>query len=351
MTIRALLSVTFTAMVLLCGTTQTYAQNKLGALLKSKMTKSAEPQKAEQAKTTKSWFDEPAEETVKANPSAEQKADASAVKAEAEAKAAAAKVEEEAKAAARKTAKDVKEDKPGTAKAVRKEEDGTVRILMVGNSFTFCNDSWDMLARICKSENKEVEIVHATKPGYTFGDHLNSDETTEAILKGDYDFAILQDQSQAPARYALDPKGNVMSRNNFITMTNRIFGWSPYAKIIVEETWAYVGDKFGGFASMTEFDNYLQNGTRLYAEVIRGKVSPTGTAFATVRSERPDIKLYAEDEKHPSAYGSYLKSLVEYLTIFGGKFTGFTDSCGLDPEICKYLKTAAKKAVDSKIQQ
>lgn len=349
-TIPTLVSVTLAALLMLCGPTQTYAQNKIGGFIKSKITKTSETQKAEPAKETKSWFDEPAEETKKAETSVVEKTEAAAARTEAEAKDAAAKVEAEAKAAAMKTAKEakVKEAKP---KAAKEAEDNTVRILMIGNSFTFYNDSWDMLAKICSSENKEVEIVHATMPGYTFGDHLKCDETTQAILLGDYDFAILQDQSQTPAKYALDPKGNFMSRNNFITMTNRIFGWSPYAKIIVEETWAYVGDKFGGFTSMTEFDNYLQNGARLYAEVIRGKVSPTGTAFATVRNERPDIKLYTEDEKHPSAYGSYLKSLVDYLTIFGGKFTGFTDSCGLDPEICKYLKTVAKKTVDSRAQQ
>lgn len=349
--IPTLLSVTIAAMIMICGTTETYAQNKLGNFIKSKVTKTEETQKAEPAKTTKSWFDEPAEETQKAAASVTETAKAETVKTEAEAKAAAEKVEAEAKEAAKKTAKEVKETKSKPAKAAKEAEDNIVRILMIGNSFTFYNDSWDMLAKICASENKEVEIVHATKPGYAFSDHLDCGETTEAILKGDYDFAILQDQSQTPAKYALDPKGNFMFRNNFITMTNRIFGWSPYAKIIVEETWAYVGNKFGGFTSMTEFDNYLQNGARLYAEVIRGKVSPTGTAFATVRSERPDIKLYTEDEIHPSAYGSYLKSLVDYLTIFGGKFTGFTDTCGLDPEICKYLKTAAKKAVDSKSQQ
>lgn len=350
-TLSTLLSVALIFAGLQAGTVDSYAQNKLLNNIKSKVSKTDE-KKAEPAQQsqTKSWFDEPAaqpapakteaapqKQEVKAEP--EVKADPA--KTEAEAKAAAKKVEAEAKAAASKTAKAAKAKEP---------EKTVTRVLMIGNSFTFYNNSWDMLAEIAKSESHEIEVVHAAEPGFAFADHMKSDATTQAILQGDYDYAILQDQSQTPAQYALNPKGNAAFRNNFITMTNRVFGWSPYATIIMEETWAYVGNKFGGFESMTEFDNYLQNGARLYAEVIRGKVAPAGQAFAIVRSERPDINLYTEDNIHPSPYGSYLKACTEYLTMFG-KFTAFTSSCGLDADICKYLRTAAKKAYDNSKNQ
>lgn len=350
-TISALFSVALVIAGLQAGTVDTYAQNKILGNIKSKITKSDE-KKAEpgQQSQTKSWFDEPAsqpaaakQEAVKPAADAEAEAKAAAEKTEAEAKAAAKKVENEAKAAASKTAK--------SSKAAKAAENNVKRVLMIGNSFTFYNNSWDMLAQIAQSEGHELEIVHAAEPGFAFADHMASDATTQAILQGNYDFAILQDQSQTPAQYALNPKGNASFRNNFITMTNRVFGWSPYATIIVEETWAYVGRKFGGFSSMTEFDNYLQNGARLYAEVIRGKVSYAGQAFAIVRSERPDINLYAEDNIHPSAYGSYLKSCSDYLTLFDGKFSAFTSNCGLDEEVCKYLRTAAKKAFDNNKNQ
>ncbi len=221
----------------------------------------------------------------------------------------------------------------------------TTRVLLIGNSFTYYCNSWSMLSRIASSEGHELDIVHATQPGYSFADHLKNQETTDAILKGGYDIAILQDQSRTPAKYANDPKGNVEFRNNFITLTNRIYGWSPYAKIILECTWAYKDDDFGGFGSIEQFDQFLQNGTRLYAEVIRGTVSPVGEAFAIVRNDRPDINLYDSDGCHPSEYGIYLKCCVNYLAMFGGKFSSFTSSCDLDPEITKYLRTVAKKVV------
>ena len=336
-TISALASAALIIAGLQAGTVDSYAQNNIFGNTKSKTTKTDDKKAGSTQQTqTRSWFDEPSAPAQTQTVKAEAEAKAAAEKAEAEAKAAAKKVEDEAKAAASKTAKPAKNS-----------EKKATRVLMIGNSFTFNNNSWDMLAQIAQSEGHELEIVHVAEPGFSFADHLESDATTQAILKGDYDFAILQDQSQTPAQYALNPKGNAAFRNNFITMTNRVFGWSPYATIIMEETWAYVGNKFGGFSSMTEFDNYLQNGARLYAEVIRGKVSPAGQAFAIVRNERPDIDLYADDNIHPSAFGSYLKSCVEYLTLFDGKFTSFTSNCGLDNETCKYLRTAAKKAFDN----
>ena len=340
-TLSTLLSVALVIAGLQAGTVDTYAQNKILGNIKSKISKN-DDKKAEssQQNGTKSWFDEPATqaETTK------QETVKSAADKEAEAKAAARKAEDEAKAAASKTT-------TKTSKAAKSAEKTATRVLMIGNSFTFYNNSWDMLAEIARSEGHELEIVHVAESGFAFADHMKNDATTQAILQGNYDFAILQDQSQTPAQYALNPKGNATFRNNFITMTNRVFGWSPYATIVVEETWAYVGNKFGGFSSMTEFDNYLQNGARLYAEVIRGKVSYAGQAFAIVRSERPDINLYNDDNIHPSAYGTYLKSCADYLTLFDGKFSAFTSSCGLNAETCKYLRSAAKKAFDNNKNQ
>lgn len=298
----------------------TYTQKTKSSRAKSKKGEEAPVQ-------TKSWFDEPVTETP-APAANEQKAE----------KKVEVKSEPFITEVKTKTAKESKAAVPAS--------DAT-NILLIGNSFTYCNDSWDVLAEIAASEGHAMKVTHATKGGYAFADHLNDEQTTQAILKGGYDFAILQDQSQTPAKYALNPSGNREFRNNFITMTNRVFGWSPYAKIIVEQTWAYQGDKFGGFQSMTEFDNYLQNGARLYAEIINGLLSPVGAAFTIVRSERPDINLYADDNIHPSKNGTYLKSCVNYLTIFGGKFTSSASSCDIDPEVAKYLRGVAKKAVDA----
>lgn len=224
-------------------------------------------------------------------------------------------------------------------------QNDTTKVLLIGNSFTYGNNSWDMLEQIAKSNGKLISIEHSCQPGYAFADHLGCQATTDAILKGGYDFAILQDQSQTPAKYAKDPIGNSKFRSNFITLTNRIFGWSPAVKIIVECSWAYPAEYWGGFGSESEFNYFLQNGTRLYSEVVLGKVSPVGRAFSDIRATRPEIELLDSDGQHPSLAGTYLKCCVNYLVLFGGNFDIFTENCGLDPMVAKNLRAAALKAV------
>ena len=81
----------------------------------------------------------------------------------------------------------------------------------------------------------------------------------------------------------------------------------------------------------------------MLAKAARTAVSPIGEAFRISREERPDIDLFSKDKKHQSEYGTYLKACVNYLMIFGGKFNGNASACGLDPEICAYLRSVAER--------
>lgn len=221
----------------------------------------------------------------------------------------------------------------------------TTRVLIVGNSFTFFFDSWDVLQTICESEGKAVDIVHVAQPGYTFGNHLMLEQTTKAIMEGGYDYAILQDQSQTPAWYSSGEPKAANAVENLRTLAYRIKGWSPDVQIINECTWAYTGRKNGGFKDVKTFDKYLQKGSKSYAKSIGSKVSPIGKAFQIVRKERPDINLYDPDNCHPSLLGIYLKCCVNYLTIFGGSFSDNVSNFGLDPAIAEYLRSIAQRVV------
>ena len=68
-------------------------------------------------------------------------------------------------------------------------------------------------------------------------------------------------------------------------------------------------------------------------------------AFAIVRKERPDINLYHTDNHHQSMYGSYLKSCVNYLVMFGEPFGDSPSDYLVEPEIAAYLRSVAEKTV------
>ena len=91
----------------------------------------------------------------------------------------------------------------------------------------------------------------------------------------------------------------------------------------------------------------MVKGTWMLAKAAHTAVSPIGEAFRISREERPDIDLFSKDKKHQSAFGTYLKSCVNYLMIFGGRFNGEASDCGLDPDSCAYLRSVAERVVAS----
>lgn len=219
------------------------------------------------------------------------------------------------------------------------------RVLCIGNSFTFFSDSPQKLVDIAKSEGHTIEMNAIYVGGYTFNRHLNDLKTISAIESGRYDYAFLQDQSQMHARYANDTVRFALAKRDTKELAERIRMYSANVNIMLECTWSYTQGDCGGFGTLENFDNLLQKGADLLANDIEAEVSPIGKAFSIARKNRPDIDLYDPDQKHQSAYGTYLKSCVNYLLIYHQPFGRNTDSCGLDEEKCSYLRKVAEEVV------
>ena len=219
------------------------------------------------------------------------------------------------------------------------------RVLCIGNSFTYYNDSHQWLCDIAKSEGKNLSATSVTVGGYSLYRHLVHDKTQSAILDGDYDFVLLQDQSQTPARCAaLGRKGRPIARDAR-QLAERIRIYSPDAHIWVEQTWAYPHGNYGGFGSMERFDSLLRRGAKKMARSAHAKVSPIGDGFIIARRERPDINLYTEDGSHPSPSGTYLKCCVNYLMLYATPFSAQTATCGIDAGQAAYLRSVAERVV------
>ena len=219
------------------------------------------------------------------------------------------------------------------------------RVLCIGNSFTFYNDSHLWLCEIAKSEGHALSATSVTVGGFSLCRHLVHDKTQSAILDGGYDFVLLQDQSQTPARCAaLGRKGRPITRDAR-QLAERIRIYSPKAHIWVEQTWAYPQGNFGGFGSMERFDQLLRRGTKKMARSAHADVSPIGDAFAIIRQERPDIDLYKSDGSHPSPAGTYLKCCVNYLLLYSTPFSSQTATCDIDANQATYLRSVAERVV------
>lgn len=232
-----------------------------------------------------------------------------------------------------------------SAKALFAAEADTLRVLCIGNSFTFFFDSEKRLEEIAASEGHGLKAQALTVGGYTFHRHLIDDKTMGPLVYNQYDLVFLQDQSRTPALYGDNPVRCRLVAEDARELAERVRIYSPNARVWIEQTWSYENGNYGGFGSFERFDQLLKDGTRMMAEFAGTEVSPIGDAYAIVRAERPDINLYYPDNKHQSELGTYLKSCVNYLLIYGQPFSPNTTSCGYDAEKCAYLRKVAERVV------
>ena len=219
----------------------------------------------------------------------------------------------------------------------------TLRVLVLGNSFTYFYGSQFMLKEIAWREGYALDIRSNLKGGQTFGDHLSLTMSRLAVEEGDFDFAIIQDQSQNPARLYKNASKYGYVSDDFKALVSLIREKSPSCKVILDRTWAYTGVKFGGFGDYENFDNMLAKGTELMAQQVDNvTIAPVGDAFSVCVEEYPDINLFYKDDKHQSAAGSYLKACVEYLVITDGKFGDNPADCGLLAGVAASLRKVAE---------
>ncbi|MBQ9462530.1 MAG: hypothetical protein IJU68_02605 [Bacteroidales bacterium] len=218
----------------------------------------------------------------------------------------------------------------------------TASLLLIGNSFTYYFGEPFMLQEIAFSQGLRLNVKASLKGGQTFRDHCGREMTLRTVSGGEYDYAVIQGQSQEPARYAADRSGQVDVENAFVELCRKIRETSPDCNIFVENTWGYPGSDNGGFSSLDEFDRLLEEGSWLLAEAGVGDKIPVGKAFTAARER---TELLESDAKHPGLAGAYLKACITCLVLTGRPFSGDVPKCGLPDEEAAYLRSIAEKTV------
>ncbi len=222
-----------------------------------------------------------------------------------------------------------------------------IRVLCIGNSFSYYYYTASQLKQLAYREGVELDISAFFKGGQTLQQQLALPHSAYTVSLGGYDYAFIQDQSQNPARYANDPDANTSINDSCMELVKRIKKASPQCRIILENTWAYPAkdETYGGFTSYEEFDRLLAEGSKAMAKNAGTWISPIGQAFTKVRTERPDITLLYTDVKHPAIAGAYLKSCVNCLVLTGKAFGDNAADCDIDAATAAYLRKVAENIV------
>lgn len=222
------------------------------------------------------------------------------------------------------------------------------KILFVGNSYTFYNNMPQLFFKLSESGGKDVLVDQSTFAGYWLDNHLSNDHTSYKLQKEDWDYVIIQEQSQVPTvKYwreaSMKPAAEIL--NTIIKEGG--------AETVLFMTW---GRKYGGeqllydFAS-SDFDNYnqmqdsLESSYRELADYLDATLAPVGLAWENALIINPELNLWDDDQSHPTYEGSYLTACVFYAILFNESPVGLSFTGNLESELAWFLQTMASTAL------
>jgi len=196
----------------------------------------------------------------------------------------------------------------------------TKQALFLGNSYTGYNNLPQLIKSVALSFGDTLITEANTPGGYQFIQHTTDVASLAKINSRNWDFVVLQEQSQkpsfSPAQVATDVYPYAYQLNNTIKSNHAC------TETVFYMTWGRENGDAGNCASYPPICTYLGMQQRLRESYMEMKdsnnavVSPVGVAWKTVRDSFPLIDLYNPDESHPSVQGSYLAACVFYATFY-----------------------------------
>ena len=181
----------------------------------------------------------------------------------------------------------------------------TLKVLFVGNSFTFYNSGVDyhlqqMLNADKSSDSIAYTIQKIAVSSYTLQDHYNDSLTIRKIRSDKWNTVVLQEQSTRP----------VTNRDLFLQYSKLLEEKikNDSASTVLYMTWPEKATP-GDITALSSA--YLYVGQQIHAPVV-----PVGLVWEYVVNTYPQLNLYYTDNKHPALTGTYLIACTFYYSLF-----------------------------------
>jgi hypothetical protein len=219
--------------------------------------------------------------------------------------------------------------------------DASLRILFIGNSYTFYNDLPEMFAELVQSSGKEIDIEMAAVAGWTLSDHAASEGTQTMIQSRGWDYVILQEQSVIPSvqeERAETMYPAVRALDDMIRNAG--------AETVLLMTW---GRRDGlpaeGFQDFNAMQAELGAGYTEIGGEVGAIVARVGLAWQNAVTQDANMDLWDIDGSHPSKMGSYLAACVLYAAITQESPEGLAYRAGLLEDAALFLQRIAAETV------
>ena len=213
-----------------------------------------------------------------------------------------------------------------------------VRVLFLGNSYTYVNDLPAVFRDLARAGGRNVETGMVANGGETLAQHAASPDSLGAIRGSHWQFVVLQEQSEIPA-LAAAWQTQMFPATETLVASIRSAGATP----ILLETWAHRDGLPDQGLDDAAMQAAITQGYRSLGAALGVAVAPAGEAWQTVLRANPTIVLWQADGSHPSPAGTYLAACVLYAHIFDASPVGIADTGGLSPDVAQALQVAAEQ--------
>ncbi len=209
----------------------------------------------------------------------------------------------------------------------------SLRVLFIGNSYTYGNDLPELLAQLMTAKGVKFGYESVTTGGATLQKHWEEGKAQAAIHRKAWDFVVLQEQSARPfaQREAFFQYARLLDAE--IRKTG--------AKPLFYATWAA--------KAKPDEQPKLTEAYQTIGKELGSLVAPVGEAWKLALSD--SLTLHGSDGRHPNLAGSYLAGCVLYRVMTRKKATRLPrqvirngkPSTGLTEELAKTLQKIADK--------
>ena len=197
---------------------------------------------------------------------------------------------------------------PPLVKTELVESGAGTKILFVGQSILYVNDTPQIFSQILKAkrpqENFLIEMVAGG--GYSLSDHYDEGTALRELHKQRWNYVILAESTM-----------NLIAGHKF---------FEKYAPLLDKEVRS-VG------ATPLLFECYDESETDdahspMHVEAVKvgsllkEQVIPVGATFRYLKKYYPFIQIFGPDHHHPSPLGAYVMACVTYSTIYGESAEG-----------------------------
>lgn len=225
----------------------------------------------------------------------------------------------------------------------------TLRVLFIGNSYTATHNLPQVFKDMAASTGQVVITDEHTPGGYTFQQHSANATTQNKVSAGNWDYVVLQEQSQYPSFPDGQVATGVFPYARFLDSLAK--AKNPCAQTVFYMTWGRKEGDAGncpGWPPVCTYegmDSLLRLRYIQMAEANGAVLSPAGAVWRYLRSTTPGIELYAADQSHPAFAGTYAAACAFYAALLRKDPTHITYTGSLSATVAQQIRAAAKTVV------